>query len=849
MSLIELDDFEWNALLDRNIFPYIQTLTGSPNPSSTNLHWQTFDDAHRPGEPGHQKYLTSSFYGSYEEFSPRLKELNRRGAGIFITVNESDGTGRKIENITRIRAVWAEFDGVQVDHQNLVLPPSMVVQSCHGAHIYWVLKGAVTKEQCREAVKALAFRLSGDPKVHDPSRVLRAPGFFHLKDPEHPFLVEFVQSSPETYTIQEILRAYPPAPPKAKEERKRSTRGVPAPDQEPPTDLLLEERIAQARAYTSRIPGAAQGDRHNAMFSLAAALTVGFDLPDKEALPILLAFAGRCRPSVPAVECPKLLEDGRRYGQETRGSRLRPAIPGIEITTREKDLADEVVLLLAKQGGTYHRGHRLVHVVTEHRPSALMPIPAGTPSIVPIHEKNLRERISAAVRFLMRLPGKGPGGDDAFVPVHPPSWLAPALHTRAAWPELPYLKGVYTSPILRPDGTVLDQPGYDPSTGVLFQPGRDFPPIPTNPTEADARFALEALEEVFADFPFALPVHRVTAVAAILTPFARVAMDAPAPLFLYDANVRGSGKTLIADVTGVVVTGRTLARMAQAPNEEEEEKRLAGIAMEGDTLVLIDNITRPLGSPALDAILTGTRWKPRILGKTGNPEFEVHTTFLATANNAQLQGDICRRMLHIRLCSKTDHPEDRDGFLHDPLIPWVIEHHPRLAAAALTILRAYRAAGRPRKDIRSWGSYEAWSQWVREPLVWLTGLDPVDTREELEQHADIEAIALAALMLGWERLLGLDKPYTVRELLDARGFYSDDLQSLRDALCTFCPPKPGLPVPDARQIGNKFKSLRDRPQGDRVFIAGDCSGKGQTWILRKIGRQDTESPGQFSSMG
>ena len=44
-----------------------------------------------------------------------------------------------------------------------------------------------------------------------------------------------------------------------------------------------------------------------------------------------------------------------------------------------------------------------------------------------------------------------------------------------------------------------------------------------------------------ADFPFAQPEHKSTFLAFLLTALARYAFSGPAPLFLIDANVRGSG--------------------------------------------------------------------------------------------------------------------------------------------------------------------------------------------------------------------------------------------------------------------------------------------------------------------
>ena len=44
-----------------------------------------------------------------------MLSLHDRGAGVYFTVNRTDGAGRKGKNITNIRAVWQEDDdGVAV---------------------------------------------------------------------------------------------------------------------------------------------------------------------------------------------------------------------------------------------------------------------------------------------------------------------------------------------------------------------------------------------------------------------------------------------------------------------------------------------------------------------------------------------------------------------------------------------------------------------------------------------------------------------------------------------------------------------------------------------------------------
>lgn len=841
---ISISDTDWDDLIEENLIPYLQTLTGNEDALNAKVHWQTFDDAFKKGYPDYRPYLARSVFGPYHSLKDSLRKANREGAGIYIAVNETNGVKRSKETITRVRAVWAEFDGPQVDLDALALSPSMVVVSHHGPHLYWLVDGQVSPDECRVTVQAIAARLQGDPVVHDPSRVLRAPGFYHLKDPAAPFLVKLVKAEPIRYTLQEIKNAFPAIPSGGAKNSKDKAAALEDEqgdqrDHEPEApvecSVPVPDRIVQAKAYIAKIPGAAQGTRHHSMLNVAAVLARGFALPDGAALPLLQVYASRCEPPVEHSQCPYFLEEARQYGTEPTGGRVRDPLPTIEVTTDEKDVADQAVDSLVKAGGLFHRGQRLVHIVTEGRPASKLKRPEGAPHIAAVHVHHLRERIAAAAKFYKLVPQKNSPNPHApifdKVPVHVPIWCPQAIHSRGTWQEIPYLQGVVTTPVLREDGSILDRAGYDPASGIFLFAQSTFPSIPMNPSEAQAREALESLREVFCDFPFAKAVHEAANLAAVLTPFVRSAMAGPAPLFNYDANVRGAGKTLGADAVGIIATGRPLARMPQAPNDEEEEKRLAGIAQDGDAIVLIDNITRPLGSGALDAILTSTRWKPRILGKTGNPEFEVKTTFLATSNNVQLVGDIARRTLHIRLCSATDHPEDRKDFRHPALLQWVTENHPRLAVAALTVLRAYVVAGRPMIGITPWGSFEEWSRWVREPIVWLLGVDPMHTREELESHSNIESGALQGLVDGWKSLFPGPGAHTIREMLLLLNNNYTVEPGLREALCTLCSPKPGLELPDGRSLGNKFKMLRERPIGEWCFIPGAETAAGQSWRL------------------
>src|SRR5262249_51898 len=127
------------------------------------------------------------FNGTLARHWDALWELNAQGAGIYVTVNRTDGGGRKAENIVGIRALFVDLDGSPVDPVlQYRLPPHFVVQSSRAKfHAYWRVED-VALDQFEGLQKALASRFGGDPNVHDLPRVLRLPGCYHCKGEPFP---------------------------------------------------------------------------------------------------------------------------------------------------------------------------------------------------------------------------------------------------------------------------------------------------------------------------------------------------------------------------------------------------------------------------------------------------------------------------------------------------------------------------------------------------------------------------------------------------------------------------------------------------------------------------------------
>ena len=135
--------------------------------------------------------------------------------GVFIAVNESDGKGRKKENIIGVNALYAELDYSSDNRSEMIsklmaldIPPNMIVASKNGPHTYWVVSDIDLNE-----FESYQHGLYGylhdngftpDPKSINISRLLRVPGFYHLKNPNDPFKINLVHCSNIKYKKDEL---------------------------------------------------------------------------------------------------------------------------------------------------------------------------------------------------------------------------------------------------------------------------------------------------------------------------------------------------------------------------------------------------------------------------------------------------------------------------------------------------------------------------------------------------------------------------------------------------------------------------------------------------------------------
>ena len=518
----------------------------------------------------------------------------------------------------------------------------------------------------------------------------------------------------------------------------------------------------------------------------------------------------------------KAIADARVWEPDADAEAIPDARPEIEVRPEEHEVNDQAIRALAGDTTLYQRAGALVHILCDASGRTLRGVSraAHCPRIVPLREASLRERLSAAARFVKRIWCEE---GERLVQVHPPMFCISAVAARGHWPGIRDLQAVINSPILRPDGTVLQTPGYDEATGLYYHPQDASMDVPAAPTLEQVQAAREALLEVVVDFPFSKPGHQAAWLALVLTPLARYTFSGPSPLFLIDANIRATGKSLLADAASIIITGRPMARMSDPRAEDETRKRITAIAIGGDQMVLIDNIDGELGNAALDAALTSTVWKDRILGRSEIVEVPMLTTWAATGNNVVLRADTSRRVCHIRLESKLEKPEEREDFRHRELLRWVGEERPRLLQAALTILAGYFRAGRPDQHLKAWGSFEGWSGVVRQAMVWSGSPDPGETREELALSSDRDAAGLRALLQGWPEIDPQGQGVTAAQLVRRLEESPSEFELVRGALMELCPAGGGK-LPGPKSIGSKLRRLRGRVVGGKFLNKREIHG-------------------------
>jgi hypothetical protein len=443
----------------------------------------------------------------------------------------------------------------------------------------------------------------------------------------------------------------------------------------------------------------------------------------------------------------------------------------------------------------------------------------SSPEIEKVDADILRNRLIEIVDFHTM---KFVNGIACPEPASPPQKLMSDVLSEKSWP-FPILEGIIECPYLRPDGTVLDAPGYDSTSRLLYvpAPGLDLPAIPHKPTVAERNAALGTLKEMLIDFPFDCEASEANALAAILTPLYRPAINGLIPFGLITAPQAGTGKTHLAEVITLVATGRHAAMLPAPGDTEEWRKSISSTLLRGAPVNVIDNISGELNSPELARLFTANVWSDRRLGVSKQLDIPVRSIWLGTGNNVQLGGDLPRRCYEIRLDGKSSQPWRRTGYRHDDLLGWVRAVRGQLIAAGLTLARAWYAAGCPRATTPALGNFSAWASTLGSILAFAGVPGFLDNLESMHQNAGVEDRQWELFLLALHATTG-DRAVRSADIFALMGPESELNHLIPDALreaMDKCRSTDGAKAALGKQLRAR-KDQRHGATGVRVESAG-----------------------------
>lgn len=543
---------------------------------------------------------------------------------------------------------------------------------------------------------------------------------------------------------------------------------------------------------------------------------------------------------VPETEAvaPKKNRRKESLGQASAGPLIRVIAGDLHKTTTLAEAA-----LLQSDLPIFQRGSSLVRPVVQDVPAARgrMTVSAA------LHEMDGIGLVDAlcGVANWERYDARA----DDFVRINPPRNVADILLSRVGLWSFPKIVGVITTPTIRPDGSILSEPGYDPATRLYHaaDPDVTLSAAVYEPTKEIAEKALGLLNDLLAEFPFVTasddqPRHEsishAVALSALITPVVRGALSV-APLHAFRATTAGTGKSFLVDLASAISSGRPCPVAAAGADEAETEKRLAGLLLAGFPLATLDNVNGELGGDLLCQAIERPFIRLRPLGRSDIVEIESRATLFATGNGLRVRGDMVRRSLVSDLDAGMERPELRE-FKGDP-VAVVMANRGRYVSACLAIVRAYIVAGRPDRKSPI-ASFTDWSDTVRSALCWLSCADPADSMEQARED-DPELAELREVTSLWRDTLGIGGGFTVKDLADRADERTKTQMGeptepahpeLRDCLLRIAGERGAI---STKRLGYWLRSREGRiVNGFRLAKAGTAHGGGIAWCLKGAGR-------------
>jgi hypothetical protein len=498
---------------------------------------------------------------------------------------------------------------------------------------------------------------------------------------------------------------------------------------------------------------------------------------------------------------------------ERNAARMKPIIRVVPGELNR--VVDAAEFVLSKSSRHHQRGGLIVTVVTDPGTRETRVQEIGQPALV---------RALAGAATWERFDGRCKD----WVRIDPPARHASVLFDSLSYPHLPVLNGLACQPYLLPDGSLMTSAGYDKVTGMfgVFD-AREFS-VPDSPTCKQAEAALALLDDLLAEFPFADISDLASAVAALLTAAVRPSL-AHAPMFHVRAPMVGSGKSYLCELFTAFATPRRGTPTSFPSDSEECRKLLLAELLRAPAVIEFDNLTGDLlAHKSLCTALTSEFMSGRILGVSKTATVGTRVLFLSSGNNVGPVQDMIRRCLTIRLNPGCEIPAER-SFKRPELVREVLCERGRYVSAALTVVRAWIAAGRPKTNCKPLAGYADWSDLCRQPLLWLGHADPaVSIFEAMAKDPDRET--LGRLLRTWQAVFGR-APAMVRDVFKKETICQEEHRELEEVLRDIAEERGEI---NRRKLGWWIKRHAGRIVDGRRFVRASGNRSAEAWKVEIV---------------
>jgi hypothetical protein len=265
--------------------------------------------------------------------------------------------------------------------------------------------------------------------------------------------------------------------------------------------------------------------------------------------------------------------------------------------------------------------------------------------------------------------------------------------------RLPVIKLFTHNPVYTADWRLV-APGFDPGSGIYY----------AGPA-VQVHHSTKHLDALLKDFCFKTRGDRTNYIGMLLTAVLVPQFIGSKPAVLFNGNQPELGKTILAQIIATLRDGHPAETVTYNPNDEEFEKRLGAIVRSGVTTLIIDNAkgrgrNPRIESACLERSITDSILSFRLLGSSHEIRAENSHIFCITANAPDVSRDLVTRSTVINLYYEGD-PRRRSFSIADTE-GYAEQHRVELLGELIGMVERWKESGKRMAKVKSRFNKRGW---------------------------------------------------------------------------------------------------------------------------------------------